>query len=85
MKTDIADILSANSRLPNSLYGDLNGQINALDLGEGRLHELLDEYTEKVFQKHFELKKRAEKMMSDHLLALPDGQYLLKIIWITMA
>ena len=31
-KQDIADILLANSRLPNSLYGDLNGQINALDL-----------------------------------------------------
>ena len=30
---DIVNILSANSRLPNSLYGDLNGQINALDLG----------------------------------------------------
>ena len=74
MKTDIVDISSANSRLPNSLYGDLNGQINALDLGEGRLHELLDEYTEKsVSEALTELKKRAEKMMSDHLLALPDG------------
>ena len=74
MKTDIVDILSANSRLPNSLYGDLNGQINALDLGEGRLHELLDEYTEKsVSEALTELKKRAEKMMGDHLLALPDG------------
>ena len=74
MKTDIVDILSANSRLPNSLYGDLNGQINALDLGEGRLHELLNEYTEKsVSEALTELKKRAEKMMSDHLLALPDG------------
>ena len=74
MKTDIVDILSANSRLPNSLYGDLNGQINALDLGEGRLHELLDEYTEKsVSEALTELKRRAEKMMSDHLLALPDG------------
>jgi len=74
MKTDIVDILSANSRLPNSLYGDLNGQINALDLGEGRLHELLDEYTEKnVSEALTELKNRAEKMMSDHLLALPDG------------
>ncbi|MGB1910856.1 MAG: hydantoinase B/oxoprolinase family protein, partial [Candidatus Puniceispirillaceae bacterium] len=46
MKQDIVDILSANSRLPNSLYGDLNGQINALDLGHERLHALLDEYSE---------------------------------------
>ena len=34
LNQDIVNILSANSRLPNSLYGDLNGQINALDLGE---------------------------------------------------
>ena len=30
-RQDVIDILSANSRLPNSLYGDLNGQINALE------------------------------------------------------
>ena len=74
MKKDIIDILSANSRLPNSLYGDLNGQINALDLGEERLHALLDEYTEaSVSEALIELKSRAEKMMRDHLTALPDG------------
>ena len=74
MKKDIVDILSANSRLPNSLYGDLNGQINALDLGEERLHALLDEYTEtRVSDALVELKTRAEKMMRGHLAALPDG------------
>lgn len=74
MKKDIVDILSANSRLPNSLYGDLNGQINALDLGEERLHALLDEYTgTRVSDALVELKTRAEKMMRGHLAALPDG------------
>jgi N-methylhydantoinase B len=33
MNQDIVDIVMANSRQPRSLYGDLNGQINALDLG----------------------------------------------------
>ena len=73
MKKDIVDILSANSRLPNSLYGDLNGQINALDLGEERLHALLDEYTEaSVSEALIELKARAEKMMRDHLVNLDN-------------
>jgi len=73
MKKDIVDILSANSRLPNSLYGDLNGQINALDLGEERLHALLDEYTEdSVSEALVELKARAEKMMRDHLVNLDN-------------
>jgi N-methylhydantoinase B len=43
-RQDIVDILSANSRLPLSLYGDLNGQIGALELGEKRMNALLDEY-----------------------------------------
>lgn len=74
MRKDIVDILSANSRLPNSLYGDLNGQINALDLGEERLHDLLDEYSESnVSTALHMLRTRAEKMMRDHLSALPDG------------
>ena len=40
--------MSANSRLPGSLYGDLNGQINALDLGTKRLNELLEQYGEEL-------------------------------------
>ncbi|NBS44878.1 MAG: hydantoinase B/oxoprolinase family protein, partial [Acetobacteraceae bacterium] len=42
MQQDILDILAANSRVPQSNWGDLNGQLNALDLGEKRLIELLD-------------------------------------------
>jgi len=48
LQQDIVDIVSANSRLPTSLYGDLNAQINALDLGEKRIHALLDEYKDEV-------------------------------------
>ena len=74
LNSDIVNILSANSRLPNSLYGDLNGQINALDLGEERLNELLDEYSEVTVSTALGLlRSRAEKMMRDHLAALPDG------------
>lgn len=69
MKQDIVDILSANSRLPNSLYGDLNGQINALDLGQERLHALLDEYSEDtILDALSALRGRAEQMMREHLL-----------------
>ena len=74
MRKDIVDILSANSRLPNSLYGDLNGQVNALDLGEERLAALLDEYGEDDVATALKLlRERAEVMMRDHLAELPDG------------
>ncbi len=45
---DIIAILAANSRVPQSNYGDLVGQLNALDLGEMRLEALLDDYGEGV-------------------------------------
>jgi len=75
MKQDIVDILSANSRLPNSLYGDLNGQINALDLGQERLHALLDEYSEDtILDALSALRGRAEQMMREHLIQLGSNK-----------
>ena len=74
LKSDIVAILSANSRLPNSLYGDMNAQINALDLGHQRLADLLDEYGETDVSAALKLlRQRADRMMRDHLAALPDG------------
>ena len=76
IRTDIVDILSANSRLPNSLYGDLNGQINALDLGQERLHELLEDFGEEDVSTSLTLlRQRADLMMREHLEVLPDGTY----------
>lgn len=75
MKEDIVDILSANSRLPISLYGDLNGQINALDLGQERLHAILDEYSEDtILDALSALRGRAEQMMREHLLQLGSNK-----------
>ena len=39
---DIIDILAANSRVPTSNFGDLNGQLNALALGERRSEPAYD-------------------------------------------
>ncbi len=73
-RQDVVDILSANSRLPLSLYGDLNGQINALELGERRMNALLDEYTDAtVADCLVELKARAAQMMRAQISELPSG------------
>ncbi|WP_436644233.1 hydantoinase B/oxoprolinase family protein [Microbaculum sp. FT89] len=74
LRQDVIDILSANSRLPTSLYGDLNGQINALDLGVRRMQELLGEYgAETVAEALGELKVRAARLMRAQIRDLPDG------------
>ncbi|AOF85513.1 hydantoinase B/oxoprolinase family protein [Hydrogenophaga sp. RAC07] len=73
---DVLAILRANTRLPDSLWGDLNGQLAALELGARRLDGLLDEYTEaKVAQALVELRTRAVRLMRSHIASLPDGSY----------
>src|SRR6478735_7868009 len=74
MNDDIVSILSANSRVPRSNYGDLNGQLNALDLGERRLAGLLDDYGEATVAAAFDaFTQLAETMMRENIAALPDG------------
>jgi N-methylhydantoinase B len=76
LQQDIIDILSANSRVPQSNWGDLNGQLNALDLGEHRLHALLDDYgDESVAAALATLSARAETLMRENITALPNGTY----------
>jgi N-methylhydantoinase B len=73
---DVLAILRANTRLPDSLWGDLNGQLAALELGARRLDGLLDEYGEvKVAQALAELRSRAVRLMRSHIASLPDGRY----------
>ena len=76
MQQDVVDILQANSRLPGSLYGDLNGQINALELGIRRMNDLLDEYGDGLVSLALaELRNRAAKLMAANISDLPDGTY----------
>jgi N-methylhydantoinase B len=76
LQQDILDILAANSRVPQSNWGDLNGQLNALDLGERRLNALLDEHGEETIAAALAaLTARAETLMRANIAALPDGTY----------
>jgi N-methylhydantoinase B len=72
----IVAILGANSRVAQSNWGDLNGQINALDLGEKRLAALLDEYGDATIAEALTaLTQRAAALMRSEIAALPDGVY----------
>ena len=73
---DVLAILKANTRLPDSLWGDLNGQLAALELGARRMDALLDECgDEQVLLAMGELRQRALKLMRAHIQAMPDGHY----------
>jgi N-methylhydantoinase B len=76
LNPDIVAILQSNSRLPGSLYGDLNGQVSALELGERRLDDLLDEYgADQVTRVLAELKASAARLMASYIAELADGTY----------
>ena len=76
MNHDLLAILAANSRVPVSNYGDLNGQLNALDLGVRRLTELLDEHGEETVAAAFDaFTARADALMRSAVSKLPDGTY----------
>ena len=76
IQQDIVDILQANTRVPRSNWGDLNGQLNALDLGEKRFHALIDDYGDATVTATLEAASaRAEALMRANIAALPDGTY----------
>ena len=76
MRDDIVAVVTANSRLPASSYGDLMGQLGSLDLGARRLGDLLDEYGDETVDRVFaELKRRSARQMRSLISDLPDGVY----------
>ena len=77
MRTDVIDILLANSRMPHYSYGDLNAQLGALELGEARMCELLDDFGDDlVADAMTEISARAARQMRDLISDLPDGTYV---------
>lgn len=76
LNTDILDILGANSRVPASNRGDLEGQLGALALGEKRLAALLDEYGDALVASALaSFADRAETLMRAAIANLSDGIY----------
>ena len=76
LQEDVLAILQANTRLPDSQWGDLNGQLAALELGQRRLHALLDEHGATTVRSALaQLRERARKLMRAHIAAWPDGSY----------
>lgn len=76
MCEDVLAILKANTRLPDSLWGDLNGQLAALELGHARLLDLFAaQGKSRILQALQALRLRARRMMHAHVAAFPDGHY----------
>jgi N-methylhydantoinase B len=72
----ILSIILANTRMPESMLGDLRAQRNSLRVGELRLAELVRRYGYDTVQAAMtEIMARTETRVRDAIRAIPDGVY----------
>ena len=73
---DVFDIIAANVRLPTMTLGDLNAEVAAVRLADGRLQETCERYGAKAVRASFEQTlSTSERMSREAIRALPDGVY----------
>ncbi len=69
-------ILRQNSRMPDTLMGDLNAQLAACTVGARRIRELAERYGAAFLMSVFEeLLDRSETMTREALRQIPEGTY----------
>lgn len=72
---EIEAMISANSRTPVVVVGDLRGQVGAARLGERRMVELMDRYGKETLLESTELlSSHTEKRLRQAIASWPDGE-----------
>jgi N-methylhydantoinase B len=73
---DVWNMLVANTRLPQLVGGDLQAQIGATKVAEGRLVELCESYTVETLEGHLDfLLDATEQRMRAEIARIPEGVY----------
>ena len=73
---DVLDLMLLNMRLPQERMGDLNAQIAACRLAEGRLKQMASDLGTGVLGEVYdEILTRSEQRMRAAISAFPDGTY----------
>jgi len=77
LNTAVADMIMANVRLPEMIFGDLTAMAGSLRRGEERLRALIDRYgTDVVRSCQEEMILRSEREMRSYIEEIPDGVYI---------
>lgn len=72
----LMEIIRANVRVPEMVFGDLNAQLTAQTMCRNRLVEFLDETgLDDLVDLAREIQSRAERVMRKAILEVPDGVY----------
>jgi N-methylhydantoinase B len=76
MNQDLLAMIERNVRLPEQNWGDLNAQIACVNVGERRVHEIIDRFGRAGFSTGLEgLLDYAEQQARTLIGSLPDGKW----------
>lgn len=76
LNEDLLRIISTNVRLPEQNWGDLNAQIACVNVGERKVHEIIDRFGKEAFRSGLgQLLDYAERQARAIIRDLPDGDY----------
>jgi len=72
----VIDMITANVRLPDMIYGDLTAMSSALKVGEERFRAVIQRYGANiVYRCQDDMIERAERQMRSYVEEIPDGVY----------
>ena len=76
MNEDLLSLISRNVRMPEQNWGDLNAQIACVNVGERKVHEIIDRFGREPFKGGLEsLLDYSEQQARAIIRSLPDGEW----------
>jgi N-methylhydantoinase B len=76
MNQDLLAMIANNVRLPEQNWGDMNAQIACVNVGERKIHEIIDRFGRDSFKSGLGgLLDYAEQQARTLIRSLPDGEY----------
>ena len=76
LNQDLVNLIANNVRLPEQNWGDLNAQIACVNVGERKVHEILDRFGKDEFKAGLGgLLDYAENQARAIIRGIPDGEY----------
>ena len=76
LNEQLMEMIRANVRLPEEVFGDLMGHVTSNEVGERHLVEVMDEYgIEDLEPLSLAITSQTERSMREHIAAIPDGVY----------
>lgn len=76
LDTEVLRLILRNIRVPDVTQGDIMGQLAALNIGEQRLHQLLEKYgRDVVVDQMSDLIVYSERLLRAEFERIPDGDY----------